>query len=216
MNEAHIQRIARELSLGQANVTATATLFEEGATVPFIARYRKEMTGSLDEVQITAIRDRIEQLAELDKRREAIFKSLNERELLTDELAVQIMAAETLATLEDIYLPYRPKRRTRATIAREKGLEPLANLLMAQTMDNPIDPETEAAAYVSEEKGVATAEEALAGARDIIAETVSEHKDARARMRDLFGKSGRITRSSRITSSGRSRSPPRRPTAFWP
>ena len=111
-------------------------MLEEGSTVPFISRYRKEMTGSLDEVAVTTIRDRLEQLAEVDKRREAILKSLTERELLTDELAGQIKGAGTLVELEDIYLPYRPKRRTRAMMAREKGLEPLANWLW-ENMENP-------------------------------------------------------------------------------
>ena len=132
MNEAHIPKIAQELSLTQKQVQATADLLNEGATVPFIARYRKEATGSLDEVAITAVRDRLNQLMELDKRREAILKSLEERGQLTDELKEKILSAETMAVLEDIYLPYRPKRRTRATIAKEKGLEPLAQLLFAQ------------------------------------------------------------------------------------
>ena len=191
MNDRHITKIARELALKTQQVRATAELLEQDATVPFIARYRKEATGSLDEVTITAIRDRVSQLAELDKRREAILESLTERELLTDELAAQIQAAETMAELEDIYLPYRPKRRTRAAIAREKGLEPLAQLLMLQ---NPkTNPSAEAAAFVDEEKGVATADDALAGARDIIAETVSEDQRARAHMRELFTSDGKIT-----------------------
>ena len=128
----HYQQIAAELSIDKTQVSATAILLGEGGTVPFIARYRKEVTGTLDEVQITAIRDRLAQLAELDKRREAILKSLAERELLTDELKGRLAAAETLTVLEDIYLPFRPKRRTRATAAREKGLEPLAQRIFAQ------------------------------------------------------------------------------------
>ena len=123
MNEAHIPKIAQELNLAPKQVQATADLLNEGATVPFIARYRKETTGSLDEVAITTIRDRLNQLVELDKRREAILKSLEERGQLTDELKEKILAAETMVVLEDIYLPYRPKRRTRATIAKEKGLD---------------------------------------------------------------------------------------------
>ena len=122
----HHRQIAAELNIAVAQVSATALLLGEGATVPFISRYRKEATGSLDEVAVTAVRDRLAQLAELDKRREAILKSLAERDLLTEELQGRIGAAETLAVLEDIYLPFRPKRRTRATVAREKGLEPLA------------------------------------------------------------------------------------------
>ncbi|MCE5198037.1 MAG: Tex family protein [Armatimonadota bacterium] len=186
MNSSHISKIAHELGIHPRQVQATADLLEQSATVPFIARYRKEATGTLDEVAITSIRDRLEQLAELDKRREAILESLTQRELLTDELNNSILSAETMAELEDIYLPYRPKRRTRATIAREKGLEPLAQILVAQATNPPIDPEAEAAAFVSEEKGVGSVDEALAGARDIIAEMVSEDQKARADMRELF------------------------------
>ncbi|HDL04158.1 MAG TPA: RNA-binding transcriptional accessory protein, partial [candidate division Zixibacteria bacterium] len=132
MNDVHVATIAAELGLDELQVKATVTLLDDDATVPFIARYRKEATGSLDEVAITAIRDRIAQLRELDKRREAILKSLEERELLTGELKEKIKAAATMAELEDIYLPFRPKRRTRATIAIERGLEPLAEMIFAQ------------------------------------------------------------------------------------
>ena len=156
--------------------------------MPFLARYRKEATGSLDEVVITAIRDRMVKLEELDSRREAILKSLQERELLTDELKEKILAAETLTVLEDIYLPCRPKRRTRATIAREKGLEPLAKILFEQQID--MDPRKEAAAYVDQEKGVESIEDALAGSRDIIAEWVNEDQDAREKMRALYAQKG--------------------------
>jgi protein Tex len=183
MHEAHIPKIAQELSLTTKQVQATADLLNEGATVPFIARYRKEVTGSLDEVAITTVRDRLNQLIELDKRREAILKSLEERGQLTDELKGKILSAETLAILEDIYLPYRPKRRTRATIAKERGLEPLAQRLFAQ---EDMDLSAEASAFVDPEKGVISMEDALAGARDIIAEWVNEDQTARARMRDFF------------------------------
>jgi uncharacterized protein len=183
MNDHHILKIAQELQLAPGQVLATAELLEEGATVPFIARYRKEATGTLDEVAITAIRDRLSQLMELDKRREAILKSLEERAQLTDELKAKILAAETMVVLEDIYLPYRPKRRTRATIAREKGLEPLAQILFPQ---ETLDPWTEAAAFVDPEKGVESADEALAGARDIMAEWVNEDQTARNRMREFY------------------------------
>jgi len=183
MNEAPIAKIAQELSLTPKQVQVTADLLNEGATVPFIARYRKEATCSLDEVAITAVRDRLNQLMELDKRREAILKSLEERGQLTDELKEKILSAETMVILEDIYLPYRPKRRTRATIAKEKGLEPLAQRLFAQ---DDMDPMAEATAFVDPEKGVDSAEDALAGARDIIAEWVNEDQMARARMRDFY------------------------------
>jgi len=184
MAERHFLTIARELSVAPQQVSATAGLLSEGATVPFIARYRKEVTGALDEVAIAAVRDRLEQLEELDKRREAIVKSLDERGLLTDELRSQVEAAPSMAILEDIYLPYRPKRRTRATIARDKGLEPLALALLAQ--DAEFDPLSVAAAFIDDEKGVASVEDALAGARDIIAEQVSEDQQARGNMRQLY------------------------------
>lgn len=187
--ENNFLKIAAELNVKPTQVAATVELLDGGATVPFISRYRKEVTGSLDEVQIAAVRDRIEQLRELDKRRESILASLNEMGKLTPELSAQINAAETMAVLEDIYLPYRPKRRTRATIAREKGLEPLADKLFAQ---EKFDMEAFAASFISEEKGVKTLEEALAGARDIIAEKINEDQTARARMRDLFEKQGKF------------------------
>jgi len=183
MSEMHFGKIAAELNIKPQQVQATVELLDSDATVPFIARYRKEVTGSLDEVDITKIRDRIAQLRELDKRREAILKSLEERELLTDELRDKIEAAETLSELEDIYLPFRPKKRTRATIARERGLEPLAEIIFEQ---EEIDPYAEAEQFIDPEKEVETVEDALAGARDIIAEWVAEDADARARIRTLF------------------------------
>jgi uncharacterized protein len=176
------------MSLKPRQIAAAAELLEGGATIPFIARYRKEATGSLDETAITTIRDRLHQLQELNARRESIIKSLHERGQLTEELKEKIMQAETMTILEDIYLPYRPKRRTRATIAREKGLEPLAELVFAQ--DPASDPAAEAKAFVDESKGVESVEAALAGARDIIAEWVSEDQTARAKMRELFSKRG--------------------------
>jgi protein Tex len=183
MNEKHTVKISEELNLSPQQVQATAGLLNEEATVPFIARYRKEVTGSLDEVAVTSIRDRLIQLAELDKRREAILKSLEERNQLTEDLNQRIQEAETMVDLEDIYLPYRPKRRTRAIMAREKGLEPLAKLLFEQ---GDMDPMIEAAVFINPEKGVDSAEEALFGARDIIAEWVNEDQTARARMRFFY------------------------------
>lgn len=190
MNEVHIVKIAQELNLKANQVIATAELLEGGSTVPFIARYRKEATGTLDEVAITAIRDRLAQLKELDERREAILGSLTERNLLTDELKEKILKAEMMTVLEDIYLPYRPKRRTRATIAKEKGLEPLAQLILAQ--EEKTDVLVEAAAFVNAEKGVETAADALAGARDIIAEIVNEDQSARQRIRELYFNDGKF------------------------
>ena len=190
MIEKHILKITKELNLQARQVAATAILLEEGGTVPFIARYRKEKTGELDEVQITAIRDRIEQLGELDKRRDSILSSLKERSLLTDVLQAKIDQAETMSTLEDIYLPFRPKKRTRATIAKEKGLEPLSEILWAQDMST--DPKTAAAAFIDSAKEVADAASALAGARDIIAERINDDAAARAKLRELYISQGTI------------------------
>jgi uncharacterized protein len=188
MKEQYIYKIAGELAVTAGQTRAVALLLADGATIPFIARYRKEATNSLDEVAITTIRDRLDQLTELDGRRDAIIRSLEERGLLTDELKEGLEAAETMSVLEDLYLPFRPKRRTRATIARERGLEPLAQRLFAQDGVDPVnmDPPGEALAFVDPEKGVNTAEDALAGARDIMAEWVSEDAKARAEMRELF------------------------------
>ncbi len=183
MNPKHISLIAQELNVFPKQVEATAALLAEDATVPFIARYRKEVTDSLDEVAITSIRDRLAQLEELDKRREAIVKSITEQGKMTDELQAKIMAAETITTLEDLYLPYRPKRRTRATIAKERGLEPLAQILWEQ---GAVDPMAEARAFVNPEKEVPSETEALAGARDIMAEWVSEDAQAREGLREMY------------------------------
>ncbi|MBC17605.1 MAG: RNA-binding transcriptional accessory protein [Desulfovibrio sp.] len=189
-NTLHIQTISSELNVKPRQVDAVAALLDDGATVPFISRYRKEATGSLDEVAVAAIRDRLTELSELDKRREAILGSLQERDLLTPELKKALEAAGDKARLEDIYLPHRPKRRTRGTMARERGLEPLANILMAQ---KGADPKAEAKAFVAPDKEVPDVAAALAGARDIIAERISENPKARAAMRALFVKRGRFT-----------------------
>jgi uncharacterized protein len=189
MHSLRYEKIAGELHITSRQVADTAALFAEGATVPFIARYRKEVTGLLDEVAIATIRDRLGELEELENRRAAVLKSLSERNLITEELNQKIAAAETLSVLEDIYLPYRPKRRTRATIAREKGLAGLAEKIFSQEY---MDVAGEAASFINEEKGVADVHEALCGARDIIAEWVSEDTHARAQMRELFWNKGAI------------------------
>lgn len=189
MKHPHYSRIAQELTIGAHQVEATVMLLDTGATVPFISRYRKEQTGSLDEVYVMKIRDRIEQLRDLDTRREAILKSIKEQEKLTPELEAAINAAETMSALEDIYLPYKPKRKTKASVAREKGLEPLANRIFDQ---EHFDIELFAAEFVSDEKGVADVEEALQGARDIIAERVNEDAEARMKMRELFAKEATV------------------------
>lgn len=181
------KKVADELSVTEKQVKVTISLLEEGGTVPFIARYRKEMTDSLDEVQIANIRDRIQQLNDLDKRREAILKSMQELGKLSPDLERQIMEAETMTLLEDIYLPYKPKRKTKASIAREKDLQELADFIMLQDAD---DLNAEASKFVNEEKGVLSIEEALAGARDILAEFMAEQLELRSRIRDLFMQKG--------------------------
>ncbi|MBQ9566408.1 MAG: RNA-binding transcriptional accessory protein [Synergistaceae bacterium] len=186
-------RIAGELNIRQEQVRAVLSLFEDGCTVPFIARYRKEATGSLDETIVTAIRDRSEKLAELEKRRAAILESLTKRELLTDELQGAIMAAATMTALEDVYYPYRVKHKTRASAAVEKGLKPLADLLMEQSPD--MNPGETALRFIDAEKGVNTPEDALAGAQDIIAEQASEDPDARQEIRRLFARKAVLSSS---------------------
>jgi protein Tex len=188
--EGYVELIAHELGIAHSFVKNTVGLLENGATIPFIARYRKEMTGSMDEVVIAQIRDRLQQLKELDTRREAIIRSLTEQEKLTPELEKAVREAESMAELEDIYLPYRPKRRTRASIAREKGLEPLAKLILSQKYNDITE---RAAAFTGSEKGVETGEEAIKGACDIIAEWVSEDSYTRKKVRSLFLKEALIT-----------------------
>jgi len=190
MIEIFSEKIAKELNLQPWQVFNTLKLMAGGATIPFIARYRKEMTGTLDEVMLAAIRDRNEQLTEIEKRRAFILTSITEQDKMTPELEKQINEAITLIELEDIYLPYKVKRKTRATIAREKGLEPLAVMLMAQ---QAIDPGLKAEAFIDEEKAVNSVDDALAGARDIIAEWVNESKPSRERVRHLFEREAVIT-----------------------
>ena len=183
MIDVAIPKIAQELRLARGQVAATVGLLDDGGTVPFIARYRKEQTASLDEVAIINIRDRLSQLRELRDRREAILASLENRGLLTEKLRQAVLSADSMAVLEDIYLPYRPKRRTRATIAKEKGLEPLALRLWGQ---EDFDVDVAAAGYVNPELSVENADDALSGARDIIAEWVSEDANARREIRQFF------------------------------
>ena len=187
-----VEQISKEFSLPLIHVKSVATLLHEGGTVPFIARYRKEMTGSMDEVLITSIRDRIEQLQELDTRRETIINSIEKSGNLSLELMQAIVSAESLAQLEDIYLPFKPKRKTRASMAKEKGLEPLAQKIADQEI---FDLERFAKPFVESDKGVADVDEALAGARDIIAEWISEHAQIRSRTRELFWKEGILNAS---------------------
>jgi len=192
-----VSRISSELSLSAAQVAATAKMFAEGATVPFIARYRKEATGGMDEVQIMNLRDRLVQLTDLEKRRDAIVKSLDERKLLSADLKKKVLAAETMTRLEDIFAPYRPKRRTRATMAKDKGLEPLADFIWENREKATADPVAEAETFVvkseDKEKNVPLAVDALAGARDILAERFSDDADCRAELRDLITSEGMVT-----------------------
>jgi len=181
MTEILVKHISSTLSISKSQVSNTVKLLEEGATIPFISRYRKEATGSLDETEVTAIEKEWKRLLELVKRREAILKSINDQELLTPELEVKINNCWNMAELEDIYLPYKPKRKTRASAAREKGLEPLAEIIMAQKEDQ-IDKIAEK--YLNDE--VPDIEAALAGARDIIAEWINENANARNKIRQLF------------------------------
>ena len=184
MSETHFhKKVAILLGIAERQVDATVKLLDEGATIPFISRYRKEMTGSLDEVQVANVRDEMDRLRVLEKRREAIIESIESQGKLTPELIVQLRGAETISKLEDIYLPYKPKRRTRASIAREKGLEPLAIMLFEQKKMNV---EAEAELFISEEKDAKTIDEVLSGARDIIAEWVNENVEAREKIRQLF------------------------------
>lgn len=185
MNYEH--QIAQSLKLKKQQVLAAINLLNEGGTVPFIARYRKEITGGLDEVEITSIRDLLKQLEDLSKRKEAILKSMEEQGVLTPELKKLVDEAGTMSLLEDIYLPYKPKRRTRASIAREKGLVELAELLLSQ---GDGEPTVLAEAFVNEEKGVKDVEDALLGARDIIAEIIAENLEVRTKIRALFLESG--------------------------
>jgi len=190
ISENNSNQIASELGLTLGQINSTVALLQQGATVPFIARYRKEMTGSLDEQQIQQIRDRKAQLEELDKRRETVLSSIREQGKLTSELEYSIANAKTMAELEDLYLPFRPKRKTRATVAISRGLEPLAKWLFAQSQSDPLE---KALDFVDDAKGVDTPEDALAGARDIIAEWVSEDAGTRARIRRLFEREAVIT-----------------------
>jgi uncharacterized protein len=179
----HSKIIAAELGVAEKQVNATIELLDEGSTVPFISRYRKEATGTLDEVQVALIRDRFQQLRELDKRREAILKAMSALDKLTPELEAKINAANNIVAIEDIYLPYKPKRKTRASEARKKGLEPLAMLILEQGKN---DLQELSAKYLNEELEVRNVEEALAGARDIIAEMISENLEVRTAMRKYF------------------------------
>jgi uncharacterized protein len=187
-------RIAEELEVGLAQVSAAVGLLDDGSTVPFIARYRKEVTGGLDDTQLRTLEERLRYLRELDERKQTILESIESQGKLTDELRAQILAAETKARLEDIYLPYKPKRRTKAMIAREAGLEPLADALLG---DPTLDPQTAAAPYVDESKGIADVTAALDGARAILIERFAEDADLIGELRERLWKTGRLVSTVR-------------------
>ena len=183
MNKAHVSILSKELQISEKQIAGTIQLLEEGATIPFISRYRKEITGSLDEVQIANISTRMNQLVELEKRRETVLHTIEEQGKLTPELRKKITSTYDPIELEDLYLPYKPKRKTKASVAREKGLEPLALHIMEQSKNNLSEL---AKSFVSKEKDVSSIEEALQGARDIVAEMISETKEVRSLIRSQF------------------------------
>ena len=186
-----IQALAAELGKDPRHVENVVHLLDEGNTIPFIARYRKELHGAMDDTSLRTLEERLQYLRGLEERREAVKKSIDEQGKLTDELAAAIDSAKTLAEVEDLYRPYKQKRRTRATMAKEKGLEPLAALLFAQERDCP-RPEEAARDFVDPEKGVETVEDALQGASDIIAEQISDDASIRKSLRALISRQGQL------------------------
>lgn len=184
------QKLTEELGVKRWQVDAAVNLIDEGNTIPFISRYRKEATGSLNDEQLRKLHERLLYLRNLEEKKEQVLSSIEEQGKLTEELKAQILAAETLVVVEDLYRPYRPKRRTRATIAKEKGLEPLSVLIMLQQTKEPL--EVEAEKYISEEKEVKSAKEALSGAMDIIAESISDEADYRSWIRKQTMQKGKI------------------------
>ncbi len=190
-----ILKLSEELGIKKSQAEAAVKLIDEGNTIPFIARYRKEVTGSLNDEVLRNLYERLTYLRNLEERKETVLNSIEEQGKLTEELKAQILAAETMVAVEDLYRPYKPKRRTRATIAKEKGLEPLANVILLQMLNTPL--EAEAEQYINPEKEVNSAEEAIAGAKDIIAEAVSDEADYRTKIRDLTMKKGRVTSTAK-------------------
>ena len=190
-----IKQLQQELQIGRQQVEAAVKLIDEGNTIPFIARYRKETTGSLNDEVLRNLDERLRYLRNLEERKEQVISSIREQEKLTPELEKQIQDAPTLVSVEDLYRPYRPKRRTRAIIAKEKGLEPLANVISLQMIKEPL--EQIAKDYVSEEKGVATVKDAIAGAKDILAETVSDNAEYRTYIRKATMEQGMLSSSAK-------------------
>ena len=190
-----LQIITQEIGVEKWQVEAAVKLIDEGNTIPFISRYRKEATGTLNDEQLRNLNERLTYLRNLEDKKKQVLSSIEDQGKLTPELKEQILAAQTLVVVEDLYRPYRPKRRTRATIAKEKGLEPLANIIMLQMTNKSIEEEAEA--FVSEEKEVASVAEAIAGAKDIIAEHISDEADYRIRIRELTTKKGTISSTAK-------------------
>ena len=190
-----IRVLQEELGIGRGQVEAAVRLMDEGNTIPFIARYRKEATGSLDDAVLRTLHERLLYLRNLEDRKRQVLASIEEQGKLTEELKKQIEEAAALVTVEDLYRPYKPKRRTRASIAQEKGLAPFADEIALQSLRGPL--EEAAQAYISEEKGVADAAEALAGARDILAERISDNAEFRTHIRSLTMKQGRLQAEAR-------------------
>ena len=189
------KQLAKELEVQEWQVDAAVKLIDEGNTIPFISRYRKEATGSLNDEVLRKLFERLTYLRNLEEKKQQVLSVIEEQGKLTSELKKQILAAETLVVVDDLYRPYRPKRRTRATIAKEKGLEPLANLIRLQLTKRPL--EDDAKAFLSEEKEVLTVEDALNGARDILAEAISDEADYRIHIRDLTMKEGTLISTAR-------------------
>mgnify|MGYP000789793773 CR=1 FL=1 len=186
-----IKTLAEELQIGRHQAEAAVKLIDEGNTIPFIARYRKEATGSLNDEILRALDERLRYLRGLEDRKNQVIATITDQGKMTPGLEQQIRSAATLVAVEDLYRPYKPKRRTRATIAKERGLEPLANVITLQMLNTPL--EAEAAKFINPEKEVNSAEDAIAGAKDIIAEAVSDEADYRTRIRDLTMKKGHVT-----------------------
>jgi uncharacterized protein len=194
-----IKKISEELNIKQSQTEAAVKLIDEGNTIPFIARYRKEMTGALNDEVLRNLDERLKYLRNLEERKESVLSSIEEQGKLTEELKKQIQEADTLVAVEDLYRPYKQKKRTRATIAKEKGLEPLANIILLQMTNRPL--EEEAKAFLSEEKGVDTVEDAIAGAQDIIAENISDEAEYRTYIREVTMKEGNIVSKAKEESA---------------
>ena len=190
-----ILKLKEELNVEKWQVEAAVKLIDEGNTIPFISRYRKEITGSLNDEVLRNLHERLTYLRNLEEKKEQVLGSIEEQGKLTEELKEKILAAETLVVVEDLYRPYRPKRKTKASVAKEKGLEPLSQFILAQNATEGV--EEEARKYIDEEKGVKTVKEALQGAADIIAESISDEADYRAYIREITMEEGTLTSTAK-------------------